>query len=121
MADFVEYESHDDIAVIRLNRPDRLNAMGTQVLSEMALAFSEFERSGAFVAILTGVGRAFSAGMDIKQNIESGNVHMSPIDISPLVNPFYPGLAGAGPKDADGASGSRHLSAVPRNRLHPVI
>ena len=109
MAQYVDYETHDDIVVIRLNRPDRLNAMGTQVLSEMAQAFVEFEQGNAVVAILTGTGRAFSAGMDIKQNIESGNVHMSPIDIRPLVNPFYPGLAGFGLKDAEGVDIRRTL------------
>lgn len=109
MADFVEYEKHEDFVVIRINRPERLNAMGTQVLSELALAFIEFERSDAFVAILTGTGRAFSAGMDIKQNVEAGNVHMSPIDIGPLVNPFYPGLAGAAAADSDGVGSGRTL------------
>jgi enoyl-CoA hydratase/carnithine racemase len=109
LPDYVDYETHENVVIIRLNRPERLNAMGTQVLSEMAQAFMEFERSDAFVAILTGTGRAFSAGMDIKQNIESGNSHMSAIDISPLVNPFFPGVAGFGPKDADGAVLGRTL------------
>ena len=57
---FVETEIHDQVMVIRLNRPDRLNALGTVVREEMGAAFVEFRDSDTLeVAILTGTGRSF--------------------------------------------------------------
>lgn len=57
------------IAVIRINRPDKLNAMNAQVKDEIATALGELERDEtAHVVILTGVGdKAFVAGADINE------------------------------------------------------
>jgi len=53
----VETEIHDQIMVIRLNRPDRLNALSTVVREGMGEAFTEFGNSDSLeVAILTGTG-----------------------------------------------------------------
>jgi len=60
------YETHDDVAVITLNRPDRLNAWTPQMSVEMTAAVGEAntdERIGAIV--FTGAGRGFCAGADI--------------------------------------------------------
>src|SRR4051794_27091922 len=59
----VEKEHHGDVVVIRMNRPDKLNAMNKQLLTELALAFTDFREDPAQkIAILTGTGRAFCAG-----------------------------------------------------------
>jgi enoyl-CoA hydratase/carnithine racemase len=63
----VEYSLKDHIAVIRLNRPDRLNAMSPEMNEELIEAFRNFNQDDdAWVGILTGVGRAFCAGRDMK-------------------------------------------------------
>jgi enoyl-CoA hydratase/carnithine racemase len=46
------------------------------------------------VAILTGNGRAFSAGLDLNERYESGARGLGYPDTTPLVNPFWPGLRG---------------------------
>lgn len=70
---FVETETHGQILVIRLNRPERLNAMGAELRSEMADAFTMYRDSKALeVAILTGTGRSFCAGEDMKESLERG-------------------------------------------------
>jgi methylglutaconyl-CoA hydratase len=55
------------IATITLNRPEKRNALSSQLLSEIAAALDEIERSGALVVILTGAGKAFCAGMDLDE------------------------------------------------------
>lgn len=70
---FVETEIHDQIMVIRLNRPERLNAIGTDIRRGMADAFTEFHNSDRLeIAILTGTGRGFCAGEDMKESVERG-------------------------------------------------
>ena len=70
---FVETEIHDQIMVIRLNRPDRLNALGTVVREGMGEAFTAFRDSDSLeVAILTGTGRGFCVGEDMKESLERG-------------------------------------------------
>lgn len=63
----VLYEERDGIAVITLNRPDALNAINVAMLQRLGHlldAVSGREAIGA--VILTGAGKAFSAGADIK-------------------------------------------------------
>ena len=70
---FVETEIHGQIMVVRLNRPDRLNALSAVIRQGIAEAFTEFQQSDALeVAILTGTGRGFCAGEDMKESLERG-------------------------------------------------
>jgi len=57
------------VAVLRINRPDKLNAMNTRVKEEIAAALGDLERdNSAHVAVITGVGdKAFVAGADINE------------------------------------------------------
>jgi len=72
---FVETERHGQIFIVRLNRPDRMNAMGSELRQGMAEAFSEFRTNDDLeVAIFTGTGRAFCAGEDMKESLEKGIV-----------------------------------------------
>ena len=66
---YVNYEKQDHIAVITLNRPDRLNAFGRELMRQLVEAETRFaEDDDAWVAIYTGAGdRAFSAGRDLKE------------------------------------------------------
>ena len=83
---FVETEIHDQIMVIRLNRPDRLNALSTVVREGMGEAFTAFRDSDSLeVAILTGTGRGFCVGEDMKESLERGEPGSSTQKIE---NPF---------------------------------
>jgi 2-(1,2-epoxy-1,2-dihydrophenyl)acetyl-CoA isomerase len=66
MADVSE-TIEDGIATLTLNRPDRLNAFSSEMLDLLREAFARLGNDPAVGAIvLTGAGRAFSAGGDIK-------------------------------------------------------
>jgi len=69
----VEFERASGVAVIRLNRPERLNALGAELRAALARAWCEFrDRPNLEVAILTGTGRAFCAGEDMRESLERG-------------------------------------------------
>jgi enoyl-CoA hydratase/carnithine racemase len=69
----LEIERQDAVMVIRINRPERMNALGTDLRAALADAWCEFRDSKALeVAIFTGTGRAFCAGEDMKESIERG-------------------------------------------------
>ncbi|SMC86672.1 p-hydroxycinnamoyl CoA hydratase/lyase [Rhizobium sp. RU36D] len=64
---FVKVELDDGIAWVKLNRPEKRNAMSVGLAEEMVKVLDDLEiddRCG--VVILTGEGEAFSAGMDLK-------------------------------------------------------
>ena len=63
----IMYEKVEDkIFRITLNRPEKLNAMSRQLLSELDSALDEFENNNdASVLIVRGAGRAFCAGYDL--------------------------------------------------------
>ena len=64
----ITYDNNDSIAYITLNRPDKLNALNSQLLSEFREIMQVVEVDpDVRVVILTGAGRAFSAGFDIPQ------------------------------------------------------
>jgi len=55
-------------AVLRLNRPDRLNAMNHAAMEDLHRTVVELDRDeGVRAVIITGTGRAFSAGADLKE------------------------------------------------------
>jgi methylglutaconyl-CoA hydratase len=54
-----------DIATIALSRPEKRNAISTEMMNDLLGALDEIETSSARVAILTGEGKAFSSGMDL--------------------------------------------------------
>jgi enoyl-CoA hydratase/carnithine racemase len=63
----VEVETKGDVALITLNRPEKLNAINRDVLDGLLDAIEVVGSSdGIGAAVLTGSGRAFSAGGDIK-------------------------------------------------------
>ena len=60
--------THDSgIATITLNRPEKRNALSVQLAEELLSALDEIEQSSAQILILTGAGKAFSAGMDLDE------------------------------------------------------
>ena len=58
-------EVTDEIATLTLARPERRNAISQEMMEELQLALSEIESGTARVAIVTGAGKDFCAGMDL--------------------------------------------------------
>lgn len=70
----VTYRVQDGVAVVTLNRPDRMNTLGGTMKRDLAAAFFEHARNDESVraVVLTGTGdRAFCAGADIKERADS--------------------------------------------------
>jgi enoyl-CoA hydratase len=64
----VEVETHDKVGLIRLNRPNALNALNSALIDELGAALDEFERDNNIgCMIITGSPKAFAAGADIKE------------------------------------------------------
>lgn len=60
-------EKRGQIGIIKLNRPQALNSFGGQLIPETVAAFREFNKDPDTVfTVLTGEGRFFSAGADVK-------------------------------------------------------
>ena len=63
---FVNYEVQGAVAILTINRPEALNALNSQVLSDLDEAITKVEADdGVHAVILTGAGRSFVAGADI--------------------------------------------------------
>jgi 2-(1,2-epoxy-1,2-dihydrophenyl)acetyl-CoA isomerase len=63
----IQFEMHGSICLLTLNRPDRLNALTVEVAHEFSAAVREALEKGARVIVLTGAGRAFCAGGDLRE------------------------------------------------------
>lgn len=61
----ITFDLNDNLAVVTLNRPDKLNSTTRNMHAELRAAFDEIEMSGARAVLLTGAGRAFCAGQDL--------------------------------------------------------
>lgn len=71
----VEVEDH--VGLIRLNRPEALNALNSQMLQELAAAVQSMQENDSVrVIVLTGSDKAFAAGADIKEMSEKSFVDM---------------------------------------------
>ncbi|MGB5256065.1 MAG: enoyl-CoA hydratase-related protein [Woeseiaceae bacterium] len=71
MNDIVNYENLGAVAVITLNRPDAMNAFTTELSHKLQLALERAADDEAVrVVIITGEGRCFSAGADLKAGFE---------------------------------------------------
>ncbi|KMK65774.1 enoyl-CoA hydratase [Puniceibacterium sp. IMCC21224] len=70
-------EVEDRVATVKLNRPDALNALNTQMLGELAAALRDLDANDKVrCIILTGSAKAFAAGADIKEMCEKSFVEM---------------------------------------------
>ena len=69
----VTVERHDAVALVTLNRPDALNALSRALRAELAGTFKTLAKDDTVRAVvLTGAGRAFTAGVDLKEAGETG-------------------------------------------------
>ena len=66
-------EKRDGIATLTLNRPKAMNALSRELVSSIGQTFTDLkEDKETGVVILTGAGRAFCAGLDLKELSEQG-------------------------------------------------
>ncbi len=68
----ITYALTDDVALITLNRADKMNALTTQMRAELTHAVTEGGRA-ARVVVLTGAGRAFCSGQDLADRLPSAD------------------------------------------------
>jgi enoyl-CoA hydratase len=62
------YEKHEGIVLVTLNRPDSLNTLSARLAQELTQVADEITADdSAMVMVITGNGRAFSAGADLKE------------------------------------------------------
>lgn len=75
--EFIETSLLESMAVIELNRPRQLNSLNRKMISEIVVAMEEFDRNdNVRVIVLTGKGRAFSAGADIDEMTDDDPIRL---------------------------------------------
>jgi enoyl-CoA hydratase len=68
MNELIKYETDDRVAIVSLNRPEKLNALSTQLVSELRETWLRFDADDTLaVAVFRGEGRAFCAGADLNE------------------------------------------------------
>src|SRR4051812_44574074 len=68
MTESVLVEREGAVAVVTLNRPERLNAFTNDMTARLKAAFADAERDEAVrVVLVTGAGRGFCAGQDLSE------------------------------------------------------
>jgi len=74
------------VAEVKMNRPERLNALTLEMLEQLGEVFGQLaEMEGIRVAVLSGEGRAFAAGVDLRE-LEVSDESMRFGDIGPKMN-----------------------------------
>jgi 2-(1,2-epoxy-1,2-dihydrophenyl)acetyl-CoA isomerase len=87
----IDYVLRDRVAVVTLNRPDRLNALNAQIFIDATAAIDQALAEGARALVITGAGRAFCSGADLQ------DPSIDPTDLGVTIdrsyNPFARKLA----------------------------
>ena len=75
MSQHLQVEKDEEITLITINRPDKLNAINLSVMDEFITVLDSLEKDSSKVIIITGAGqKAFSAGADIEYMSKIGAV-----------------------------------------------
>ncbi|UXA11546.1 enoyl-CoA hydratase/isomerase family protein [Mycobacterium sp. SMC-8] len=70
----VQYQNQSGVAIVQLDRPDRLNAFTDHMEQQLIDAFDRADGDdGVRVVVLTGAGSAFCTGMDLKDSRDPGD------------------------------------------------
>jgi len=89
----VLYEQNGNIVTISYNRPDNLNTINGPMRENLNAAWEKFlEDETAWVAILTGVGKTFCAGADLKDIQGSAGTFPGTFWEKPTINSFESGM-----------------------------
>jgi enoyl-CoA hydratase/carnithine racemase len=73
VSDDVVVSVDDGIGVVRLNRPDRGNSVTPAVVTRMGDAVAELAEAGVRAVVLTGTGKVFCAGADVREMFDVYN------------------------------------------------
>ena len=89
MTEFCLVEKSNHVMTVRINRPDRLNALHPPANAELGEVFDDFAADeDMWVAIITGEGRGFSAGNDLRYQAEGGERMPVPMGFGGLTSRF---------------------------------
>ena len=89
MTEYCIVEKNDHIMTVRMNRPDRLNALHPPANAELGEVFDGFANDDdMWVAVITGEGRGFSAGNDLRYQAEGGERVPTPRGFGGLTSRF---------------------------------
>jgi enoyl-CoA hydratase/carnithine racemase len=92
MSPFATYELDGHVATITYNRPEALNAINAGMRQDLNAAFARFRNEpDAWVAIVTGAGRAFCAGGDIRDGAGAAGQFPGTFWEKPTANSFESG------------------------------
>jgi len=92
MSDIVNYDLDGHVATITYNRPEALNAIDSRVRAGLNRAFARFrDEEDAWVAIVTGAGRAFCVGADVNDVAGAAGDFAGTFWERPTVNSFESG------------------------------
>jgi 2-(1,2-epoxy-1,2-dihydrophenyl)acetyl-CoA isomerase len=85
MSDIVKYDQHDAVAVITLHRPEAMNSFNTELRAALAFALEKAHEDDSIrVVVLTGEGRTFSAGADLKAGIDKDVAEILQVEYRPV-------------------------------------
>jgi len=92
MGGTVLYELDGHVATITYNRPEAMNAVNRELRDDLNAAFARFrDEEAAWVAIVTGAGRAFCAGADVKDGAGATGTFPGTFWEKPTANSFESG------------------------------
>jgi len=92
VGDAATFERDGHVATITYNRPDALNAINADMRRDLNAAFSRFrDDEDAWVAIVTGSGRAFCAGGDLRDGAGAAGEFAGTFWEKPTLNSFESG------------------------------
>lgn len=81
--ELIQVDRTNGIAVVTLNRPEARNALSQQMVAEVMRAIQELSEDPAVhVVVLTGTGRAFCAGLDLRE-LQSAGAAVQPDEMGP--------------------------------------
>ena len=85
----VRVHNHGGVAVIQLNRPEKMNAIGALTRKQLGEAIKHAERDESVrVVVLTGSGRAFCSGADVTEMAEGAGMR-TPEDLGNILRTEY--------------------------------
>jgi enoyl-CoA hydratase/carnithine racemase len=89
MPEFCSVEQDGHLTIVTIERPERMNALHPPANAELGEVFDAFAAdANAWVAIITGRGRAFSAGNDLRYQAEGGKRAPMPRGFGGLTSRF---------------------------------